>query len=97
MDSHIVIIKKRNNFGNDPTIFESVIRPDIQPDIRFATLMNRFERNLVGVCIMSFLSRPESFNLIRMSGQISGSSIFLVRVYLSCDKNEDIVGKHSKI
>ena len=35
MNSHIVIIKKRNNFGNDPTILESVIRPDIQPDIRF--------------------------------------------------------------
>ena len=33
---------------------------------------------------------------IRMSGWISGLSIFLLRAYLSCDKNEDIVGKPLK-
>ena len=28
-------IKKNYKFDNDPDIFASVIRPDIQPDIRF--------------------------------------------------------------
>ena len=55
---------------------------------------------------MSFKSTPESFNLIRVSGRICGLSIFLVRVYLSWDKNDgrvipfqmlgNIVGKHLK-
>ena len=35
VSSLYVTIKKKNKFGNDPAIFGSVIRPDIQPDIRF--------------------------------------------------------------
>ena len=35
VSSHYVTIKKKNKFGNDLAIFGSVIRPDIQPDIRF--------------------------------------------------------------
>ena len=38
MNSQYVIIKKKNNFGNDPTIFDAVIRPDILPDIRFGPI-----------------------------------------------------------
>ena len=45
---------------------------------------------------MSFKSMPESFNLVRMSGRISGLSIFLIGAYLPCDKNEDNVGKPLK-
>ena len=81
MNSQYVLIKKRNNCGNDPTLFGSVIRPDIQLDIRFGhIIMNRFVRNLVEVCILSFLSTPESLNLIRISGRISDLSIFLIIV-----------------
>ena len=38
MNSQYVIIKKKNNLGNDPTIFASFIRPDIQPDICFGLI-----------------------------------------------------------
>ena len=35
VSSLYVTNKKKYKFGNDPAIFRSVIRPDIQPDICF--------------------------------------------------------------
>ena len=55
MSSQYVIIKKKNNFGNDPTIFDPVIRPDIQPDIRFGhineQIWTKFGRDMYNVIL----------------------------------------------
>ena len=55
MNSQYVIIKKKNNFGNGPTIFDPVIRPDNQPDIRFGhinkQIWTKFGRGMYNVIL----------------------------------------------
>ena len=53
--SQYVAIKKIYKFGNDPTVFVSVIRPDIQPDIRFGHTNQQIRTKFGGDVYNTFL------------------------------------------
>ena len=55
VSSHFVTIKKKCKFGHDPSIFGSVIRPDIQPDIRFGHTNQQIRTKFGGDMYNTFL------------------------------------------
>ena len=82
MNSQYVIIKRKNNFGNDPTIFDPVILPDIQPDIRFGhineQISTKFGSDMYNVIICWQIKATTMISLRRIVGSM------LIK-YLTCN------------